>query len=331
MAKAPRQNHRGKIDVFEAGEFFGTDERAEEWLIQKRWNGDVRCPKCNSDRIRRNDKARLSMRFFCNPCRRYCSVKTGTMMHNSKLPLKKWAWALYENSSVNLKGISALKLHNTIRISYKTAWYMEHRIRGSLVGGIPEKFRGRVEVDECHIGGKAESMSKPRYRKLKDMGLLGGGARHMTHVIAMRDRATGMVVAEVLPTLQKSTVQAFIEKHTYPDTVVYTDEARYYKGLNRPHATVNHKAHQYADGEVTTNGIESLWSTIKTAIRATYHNISPKHVDRYVDEFVGRHNTRPLGTIDQMTEIVRNMEGRRLTYDELTKWTGDNRYTVIVE
>lgn len=331
MPKAPGQNHRNHIASWEAVETFGNENVAEEWLIQKRWNGVVRCPKCNSDNIRRNDKVRLSMRFFCRPCRRYFSVKSGTMMHNSKLPLFKWALAMYENTSVNLKGISALKLHHSVKVTYSTAWHLNHRIRASQVGGIPENFRGPVEVDECHIGGKAKTMSKSRYRKLKDMGLLGGGARHMTHVIAMRDRATGMVVAEVLPTLQKSTVQAFILKHTYPDTVVYTDEARYYIGLDRPHARVNHKAKVYADGEVTTNSIESMWATIKMAIRATFHNVSPKHVERYVFEFVGKHNARPLDTIDQMTMIVRNMEGKRLPYAELTKWTGDNRYTVIVE
>ena len=329
--KAPGRHSRKSIDVFEASEMFSTESKAEEWFIQTRCNGDVRCPKCNSDNIRRNDKVRMSMRFFCRPCRRYFSVKSGTVMHDSKLPLRKWGWILYENSSTNLKGISAMKMHRSIRISYKSAWSVGHKVRAYMVGGIPEKFNGPVQVDEAFIGGKAKNMSASRWKKLKGMGLLGGGSNSKVPVIGMRDDETGMVRATTLPSVQRSTVQPFIEKHTHEDTVVFSDEARYYNGLNRPHGRVNHKKRTYVDGEITTNGIESLWSTIKKAISATYHNVSPKHVDRYVDEFVGRHNTRPLDTIDQMTEIVRNMEGRRLTVKELTAWTGDNRYTVIVE
>ena len=330
MKNGPGKYDRNGIDDFEVHEMFATEDKAEQWLIDIRWGGQIRCAYCESDKVKRYDNNRSSKRFYCSPCRRYFGVKVNTVMHKSKVELRKWAMLTYIIST-ELKSVSSLKLHRRIRVTQSTAWFMLHRMRKAMEGNIPEKFDGPVQVDETFIGGKAAKMSKSRWKKLKDMELLDGGSRHMTPVIGMRDQETGMVRATTIATPQKSTVQPFIEKHTHKDTVVFTDEARYYNGLNRPHGRINHKAHSYVDGEVTTNGIESLWSEFKRSIVGTFHNISPKHVDRYLAEFVDRHNFRPLDTIDQMIHLVQAMEDKRLTLDELTEYTGDNRYTVIME
>ena len=328
--KAPGKSFRNGISLIDAVKMFDSESKAEQWFIENRWNGDVRCPHCDTDNIRRNDNVRMSMRFFCRPCRRYFSVKVGTVMHDSKLPLSKWGLAIFLMNT-NLKGVSSLKLHRDLDIAQKNAWHMLHRLRAGFEGNMPEKFGGPVQVDEAHIGGKSKSMSHGRRAKMRDMGLLGGGARGKTHVVGMRDQETGMVRAEVVPDIKADTLQKFVLEHTNPDTVVYTDESTSYNHLPRPHGRVNHKAKQYVDGEKTTNGIESLWATTKRGIHGTYHNISPKHAQRYVDEFTGRHNVRPLDTEDQMGEVVKGMEGKRVRFDELTAYTGENRYTVIVE
>jgi len=328
--KAPGKSYREGIDDFEVHELFSSEEKSEQWLIECRWGDQVRCVYCKSDKVKRYDKNRSSKRFYCSRCRRYFGVKVNTVMHKSKVSLRKWAYYIYIKST-ELKSVSSMKLHRRIRVTQTTAWFMGHRMREAMSGNLPDKFNGPVEVDETFVGGKSVNMSHKRWRKLKNAGLLGGGSKSKVAVVGMRDRETGMVRAEVIPSPQKSTVQPFIEKHTHEDTVVFTDEARYYSGLNRPHGKINHKKRTYVDGEITTNGIESLWSEFKRSIVGTFHNISPKHVDRYLNEFVDRHNFRPLDTADQMAHLVQAMEGKRLTYAELTKYTGENRYTVIKE
>ncbi len=290
----------------------------------------MRFLRCDSNNIPRNNNAKAYSRFFCRPCRRYFSVKTGNAMHASNLSMSDWMIAIYQ-FVINLKGESSLKLHRDLGITQTSGWHMGRRIRAGLKGDISEKFAGVVEVDEAHIGGKSESMSHSRRAKMREMGYLGGGPRVKTHVIGMRKPENGMVRAQVIPNIQASTIQKFVTDHTYESTTVYTDESNAYNRLPRKHGTVNHKARNYVDGDATTNGIESLWAILKRGIHGTYHNISPKHVDRYLDEFVGRHNARPLDTLDQMRTVIKGMEGKQVKFDDLTAYTGENRYTVINE
>ena len=332
MAKnAPGKHYRNTIGTKAIGKMVADEQFVEEWFIETIWGDDVRCPKCDADRIRKIAKNKPARRFYCNACRRYFSVKTGTVMQDSNIELSDWLLAIYHMVTEN-KGESSLQLHRDVEVTQSTAWHLAHRIRAAFIpDDMPEKFNGPVEVDEAHIGGKSKMMSHSRRAKMKSLGLLGGGPRGKTHVVGMRDRETGMVRAEVVSNLQSSTIQKFVTDNTHEDTMIYTDESNAYNGLPRPHRRVSHKARNYVDGEATTNRIEALWSSLKRGIVGSYHNISPKHAQRYVDEFAGRHNMRPLDTIDQMRLVARNMVGKRLKYDDLTAWTGDNRYTVIVE
>ena len=137
-----------------------------------------------------------------------------------------------------------------------------------------------------------------------------------------KDRRTKRVAAKVIRSTDQLTLQGFVEKHAAPGATVYTDDASAYEGLPFNHATVKHSLSEYVKGDVHTNGIESLWSMLKRAHKGTFHKLSPKHLDRYVQEFAGRHNVREQNTIDQMATLADGMEGKRLTYPRLIQANG---------
>lgn len=315
MAKnAPGKHYRKGISLPELIDMFATEEKAEAWFVKHRWGDVVYCPYCGSSKVRRN-KNRKRMGFYCNPCRRPFTVKTGSFMHDSKLPLSKWGVGLYLYST-SLKGVSSLKLRRDLGISQKSAWHMSHRIRMLFTEAVHEKTDAEVEVDETYVGGKVSKM--PLRKRAEWRAKYGGrGTQGKAAVVGMRNRETGKIQAKVVADTKKATLQGFVTDRTKDSATVYTDEARAYIGLPRNHATVNHKLEQYVDGQVTTNGMESFWATLKRGLNGTYHAVSPKHLGRYVDEFSGRHNQRELDTEDQMATLVRNGANRRLTYKDL--------------
>ena len=152
--------------------------------------------------------------------------------------------------------------------------------------------------------------------------LEGRGAVGKTAVVGAKDRATNQVRAQVVENTDKPTLQGFVIDNAAPDATVYTDEAAAYEGLPMPHDAVKHSVKEFVRGQIHTNGMESFWSMLKRGYVGVYHKMSPKHLDRYVTEFAGRHNDREHDTIDQMGEIVDGMIGKRLTYEQLTAPNG---------
>ena len=316
--KAPGKSHREGLTVVQLMDMFPTEEVAREWFESVVWENGRHCPKCGSVETKEVPNAK-PMPYWCKGCRSYFSVRTGTTMARSNVPLRKWAIAIYL-CLTSLKSVSSMKLHRDIGVSQRAAWFMLHRIReawGEDDGEEP--FDGPVEVDETYMGGKRKNMSNA---KRKELAGTGRGAVAKTAVVGMKDRATNQVRAEVITETDAETLQDFVEENTEEDATVYTDDAKAYKGVEREHESVRHSVSEYVRGQAHTNGIESFWSMLKRAHGGTFHKISPKHLDRYVREFAGKHNHRNSGTLVQMRDTVARLVGRNLLYRDLIAGNG---------
>ena len=232
-------------------------------------------------------------------------------MEESRLPLQKWALAIYMVCT-NLKSVSSMKLHRDLGISQRSAWFMMHRIREAFPVGF-DPFAGPVEVDETYIGGKRKNMPKSKRKQMTGRGAVG-----KTAVVGAKDRDTNQVSVKVVKSTDAPTLQSFVHDRTEPDAQVYTDDARAYVGMDRAHESVNHSAGEYVRAMAHTNGMESFWAVLKRGYQGTFHHFSAKHMQRYVTEFAGRHNDRESDTINMMTHLVAGMVGKRLTYKALT-------------
>ena len=314
--KAPGKSHREGLTLVQVMDMFPTEEAAVSWFEDSIWpDGERHCGHCGSERTREVPNAK-PMPYWCTDCRSYFSVRTGTPMQNSRVPMRKWAIAIYL-CLTSLKSVSSMKLHRDIGVSQATAWFMLHRIREAWAGDGEGPFDGPVEFDETYMGGKRKNKSNAERK-----AATGRGAVDMTAVVGAKDRATNKVSAKVVTSTDAPTLQGFVAENAEPDAVVYTDDAAAYEGIPNPHESVKHSVSEYVKGMAHTNGIESFWSMLKRAHKGTFHKISPKHLQRYVNEFSGKHNHRESDTIVQMRDTVARLVGRRLLYRDLVAANG---------
>ena len=218
----------------------------------------------------------------------------------------------------SLKSVSSMKLSRDLGVKQETAWFMLHRLREAWGddGGADDPFDGPVEVDETYFGGKRRNMSNAQRRELAKEGA-GRGAVGKVAVVGAKCRTSNQVRAEVVEATDKATLQEFVAESADDGATVYTDEAAAYEGMPFDHESVKHSVSEYVDGMAHTNGIESFWSMLKRAHKGTFHKISPKHLQRYVSEFAGKHNVRESGTLAQMRDTVARLVGRNLLYTDL--------------
>ena len=283
---------------------YPTEAKCRDLLEHLRWPDGMCCPVCESDRI---GDLRARDRYTCAACRHQFSVTSGTIMHDSHLPLRKWLVATYLMCE-SKKGISALQVKRTIGVAYQTAWHLCHRIR-SAMGNEPMEgptLVGVVEVDETLIGGKRQGR--------------GRGYRGNKVWVAGALQRDGDVRLEQIPDTRRATLHAFIARTVKDEAeAIYTDELASYLGIaddDTRHATVNHSLDQWALGDVHTNSIESIWALFKRSIMGAFHHVSPKHLDRYLEELEWRFSNRKNQHIfvDTVRRMVRT---EPLTYREL--------------
>ena len=308
---APGKHYRDGISLLELNDMFPDENTARQWFEGQVWpDGQRVCPRCGSSHTNPVPNER-PMPYHCADCRKYFSVRTGTALERSKVPLRKWVFAIYI-CATSLKGVSSLKLHRDLNVTQTTAWFMLHRIREAWDIEL-EELEGPVEVDESYFGGKRANMSNAKRKEQTGRGTAG-----KTAVVGVVDRETGQASAQVVANTDKATLHGFIADHVEAGAIVYTDEAAVYQSLSAyQHESVSHGVSEYVRGQAHTNGIESFWSMLKRAYVGTYHHLSPKHLQRYVNEFSGRKGIRELDTISQMGSIAAGLVGRRLMYRDL--------------
>ncbi|MDE0626304.1 MAG: IS1595 family transposase [Bryobacterales bacterium] len=315
--KGPGKAHREGIPLKKFFKLFPTDAAAERWFVKQRWPGGIWCPRCGSFNVQVGTTHK-TMPYRCREkvCgRKFFSVKTGTVMEGSKIGYQDWMLATFLLNT-SLKSVSSMKLHRDLGITQKSAWFLAHRIRSGMTDQGATDFAGPVEVDETYMGGKRKNMSLSKRRELTGRGPAGKAP-----IVGAKDRATNKVAAKAVDSTDKETLQSFVTDHVDPGATIYTDEAKAYESLPI-HDAVKHSAKEYVRGAVHTNGVESFWSMLKRAHKGTFHKMSPKHLDRYVQEFAKRHNIRELDTTDQLAAIAAGIDGKRLKYKALIKDNG---------
>ena len=304
---------------------FLDETKARDWLEARVWaNGRV-CPHCGNadqDKITKLEgKAHRPGVYQCNEsaCREQFTVTVGTVFESSKIPLSKWLAALFLMTA-SKKGISAHQVHRMLDISYKSTWFLMHRLREAMRTGGLEPLGGEgkiVEVDEAYYG-KADTQHVSKHR-LGHPLIHKGKFKNNRPIVALIERG-GNVRTFHVAVADSGTVAGIVRENVRKESRLQTDESKLYKTVGAEfaaHETVNHAKKEYVRGDVTTNTIESYFSIFKRGMRGTYQHCSEKHLHRYLAEFQFRHNNRvALGVndTDRANELAKGIVGKRLTY-----------------
>lgn len=298
------ENFNSILDLFKA---FPTEQSCIDHLEKLRWNGFVISPFDSTSKVYKCK----NNRYRCKNTGKYFNVKTNTLFDNTKIELRKWFAAIWLVTS-HKKGISSLQLSRDIDVTQKTAWFMLQRIRNCFGIENNNELTNTVEMDETYVGGK----NKNRHQEKKVEHSQGRSVKDKTPVFGMVERG-GKLNAKVVKDTACETLTQETVKYV-KDALVYTDEWWGYRSIKQlfQHEIVNHKCKEYVRNNVYTNTIEGFWSLLKRGVIGIYHFTSKQHLQRYVDEFVFRYNTRKQTECARFNLLLRNTE-HRLTYKDL--------------
>jgi transposase-like protein len=303
--KFEKLNEMASIDVGRL-----TENEARAILEGIRWPNGIACPHCGSIKVKRlqakSEKVRDGV-IQCNDCRGQFTVTVGTIMQGSHITLRQWIQAFYSMCS-HKKGVSALQLQRNLGLgSYKSAWHLAHRIRAAM-SEKPQAnmLRGIIEVDETYVGGKPRKDGTKHKR---------GKGTKKTPVLAIVER-NGRAVSRPMDVVNSANLRNAVNEVVGRQSTIMSDDLHSYRGIGQGfaggHKSINHSMGQYADGDISTNTVESYFALLKRGVHGTFHHISKKHLHRYCDEFACRWNNREVSDGERTVAVIRGIEGKSL-------------------
>lgn len=304
---------------------FHDEDKAREYLEAQRWPDGPYCPYCGQFETvaRLPEKGAMGKGWLhCSECRKKFTIRVGSVYERSHIPLHEWVFAIHLMCA-SKKGVSAHQLHRMLGITYKSAWFLAHRIRESMKVATPAPLGGEgqtVEVDETFYGDKK---SKPKPSFTNGVGREGPrGWDHKRAIVSLVERG-GRVISFHVPDLTSKVVRPLIVKHASRKSRLNTDEASRYKKIGREfeggHGTVNHSIEQYVNGRDTTNTVEGFFSIFKRGMVGVYQHCGEQHLQRYVTEFDFRYNHRKISDAERRVAAIKGAAGRRLSYRRTDK------------
>lgn len=325
MATNQRKVGAAKSEIVDALPAACADETAAvEFFERVRWGATPNCPRCGDVEVTamksRTGERNARFLWTCKGCKKQFTVKVGTVMEDSPIPLRHWAYAWWAACS-SKKGVSAKQIQRMTGLSYRSALFLMHRVRYAMAPANAHDAEhgpklgaagGTVEVDETYVGGK------PRYKGQRRPGRPAADVK--APVVAMVERG-GRVRMRVTANTGAAALKGAIRANVDPSARVVTDEYQPYRGLEREfaaHETVKHKAGEYARGDVTTNTVEGVFSLLKRGLYGTFHSVSRAHLHRYVSEFEFRYNSRHMDDGARTVLAIQGADHKRLTYKEQT-------------